>query len=229
MTTSRHPRVAALAALFSLVLFACVVDEDLLINADGSGTYQVKVTVPKDLTSDFGDFRKSAEKDGFTVVEEGETENGRFVVLRKKFTDISTLNDQNSHFAFTAGEMGLLKREYRLRAELNAVAYGAYKRHLVVTMPGGVTGTTAGEADGSRVRWDASNGGTIEVTAVGYAIPLSHDQRMLMLVVLLAGVLLLIAQRRRNAGARTICSTCQSPFARDARFCAGCGVGASIP
>lgn len=227
MTTSRHSRVAALAVLLSLLLFACVIDEDLRINADGSGSYQVKLTIPKDLSSDFGDLRKSAEKDGFTIVEEGQTEKERFLIFRKQFTNVSALNDQNGRFELTIAEAGWFKREYRLRVALQAVGYGAFKRHLVVTMPGKVTATDVGEIDGSRVRWDASRGGSIDITAGGYAIALSRNQRILMPVVLIAGILLLIA-RRRTARPPSLCATCQTPLRRNAQFCAACGAGASI-
>lgn len=227
MTSSRHSRVVALAALLSLLLFACVMDEDLRINADGSGTYQVKVTIPKDLASDFGDLRKSVEKDGFTIVEEGQTEKERFLIFRKQFTNVSALNDSNANFELTIAKAGWLKREYRLRVALQSSGYGGFKRHFVVTMPGRVTATNVGEIDGSRVRWDASRGGKIDITASGYAIALSRNQRILMPLALIAGILLLIA-RRRTARPLSLCATCHAPLRRNAQFCAVCGAGASI-
>jgi hypothetical protein len=228
MTNSRHWRGAALTALLSLILFACAIDEDLQINADGSGTYRIKVTIPKDLSSDFGDLRKSAEKDGFSVVEEGQTEKERFIVLRKDFTEITSLNDGNNRFELTIAEAGWLKREYRLRVSLQSVGFGSFKRHFVVTMPGNVTTTNQGEIDGSRVRWDATNGGSMDITATGYSVPLSRVQLILMLVAALGGVGLLIARRRRSVAPSSACATCHTQLPRDARFCAACGTGASI-
>jgi hypothetical protein len=227
MTSSRHSRGAAVAVLLSLLFFACALEEDLQINADGSGTYRVKLTIPKDLSSDFGDFKKDAAKNGFSIVEEGQTEKERFLMIRKDFTEITSLNDGHNVFELNIGKVGWLKRAYRLRASLQAVGYGSFKRNFVVTMPGEVTTSNQGEIDGSRVRWDATNGGSIEIMATGYAVPLSRNQGLLVVVVAL-GVALLVVGRKRAAAAPALCSACDTSLARKARFCAACGARASI-
>ncbi|MBV8516173.1 MAG: zinc ribbon domain-containing protein [Acidobacteria bacterium] len=226
MNHARPSRVAAFAALLSLLFFACAIDEDLRINADGSGTYRLKITIPEDLASDLGTVRTDAAKEGFTVVEEGRAGKDRFAILRKDFTDVTALNDSNSRFALTITKMGWLRREYRLDATLQPVGYGSFKRHIAVTMPGKISASDHGEIDGSRVRWDATTGGSIHITAGGYAIPFSRAASTLIIVATIAGLALLIARRKHGADSRPACATCHAPLVRGARFCADCGTGA---
>lgn len=224
---SRLSRFPAIAACLSLLLFACAIEEELRINADGSGTYGVKLTVPKEMGSDFGDLRKSAAEEGFTVVEERETEQERVLVLRKDFTDISSLNDGNSRFELATSTAGWLEREYRFRARLQAVGYGAFKRQITISMPGRIKASSQGEIDGSRVRWDASRGGSIEITARGYSIPLSN-RTLLLIALITAALAFLVVRRNRAARVQAFCAICRTPRAHAARFCAACGAEASI-
>ncbi len=225
MRNSRPWRIPAIAFVFVLLLFACVIDEDLRIHADGSGTYQVKVTIPKELGADFGELRTNAGKEGFTIIQEGQTETERFLIFRKPFTNVASLSDSNSRFELTITKAGWLRREYRLRASLRSVGFGSYKRQFVVTMPGKVTSSDRGDVTGSRVRWDATRGGSIEINATGYALPLPQAQQLLLLTALVAGVALWLVRRRRAAAPDSMCPTCQRPLIRGARFCAGCGAG----
>lgn len=75
--------LSAFIVITALLLLSCTVDEDLRINSDGSGTYRVRISVPKTFSEGFGDLRKEAVKNGFTVMEEGETERERFFVISK--------------------------------------------------------------------------------------------------------------------------------------------------
>jgi hypothetical protein len=217
--------MVVLIAIVALLLLACVIDEDLRIHSDGSGTYRVRITIPKELGEGFGDLRKEAEKNGFRVVQEGETEKERFLVIRKDFDDVTALNDAQTHFELTITEVGFLRREYRLRASLEAIGFGGFKRHLTVAMPGSVSSTTGGETHGSRVEWDGSAGGSIDIVSSGFYLPLRRGQSAAMVAVILAGLLLFIAVRlrRRQSPAATPCLTCNSPVPGNARFCQVCG------
>jgi len=189
----------AMAGVLAILLWSCAIEEDLRISGDGSGTYRIKVSMPKEF-GDFGDLRQKAESEAFHVEQQGETEKERFIVLRKDFTSVSSLSDNNNRFELAATEAGFLRREYRFRATLQSVGFGSYKRHIVIAMPGGVKTATAGEVDGSRVSWDATNGGTIEIAAAGFYLPLSQSQRVSAAAVALAGAAFWAAKRRRQPG-----------------------------
>jgi hypothetical protein len=228
MLRQRPTRALALAGIFSLILLSCVIEEDLRINADGSGTYRVKVSIPKELSEGFGDFRKEAEKDGFRVEQEGETEKERFVVLRKDFTDVASLSDSNNQFELSTTDVGFLRREYRLSVSLQAIGFGSYKRRMVITMPAKVLSASAGEIAGTRVTWEGSRGGTIEVTSSGMHIPLSRNQKGLLLAAIAAALLLVVRSRRRQQKPLTLCASCNAPISIDTRFCGVCGAGIPI-
>lgn len=225
---NRRARLVLIAGTAALLLLACAVEEDLRLEFDGSGTYRVKVTIPKDLADGFGDLRKQAEKDGFVIAEEGETEAERFIVMRKEFTNVSSLNDDNSRFELTMTDRGLLRREYRFRATLQSVGFGAYQRHFTITMPCNVTSASDGTIDGSRVQWNASHGGTIEVAASGFYLPGSRNQRLLVIAIAVLSVALLVFRRRSPIQPKAVCANCQTHLSPDARFCRKCGAGTPV-
>lgn len=229
MFVNRRARLVIIAALAALLLFACDIEEDLRLELDGSGTYRVRLTIPKNLSDGFDDLRKQAETDGFTVADQGTTETERFIVLRKTFDDITSLNDDHSQFELTITRPGFLRREYRFRANLQSVGFGAYQRQFTVTMPVNVTSASAGKIEGSRVRWNARHGGTIEITASGFGIPLSRNQRGLVTMIVILGVVLFIFVRRRRTRAHeAACAHCRAQLAPGTRFCRTCGTGAPV-
>lgn len=229
MFVNRRVRLVVVAAIAALLLLACDIEEDLQLDFDGSGTYRVRVTIPKNLADGFEDLRRQAEKDGFTVADEGTTETERFIVLRKTFADITALNDDHSRFELTIIRHGFLRRDYRFRAKLQSVGFGAYQRNFAVTMPVNVTSTSSGEIDGPRVQWNARHGGTIEITASGFCIPLSRNQRVLVTMLVILGVVLLVfARKRRRPAHEAACANCQNHLAPGTRFCRTCGTGQPV-
>jgi len=231
MLRSRRKGVLLLTGVLSLFLFSCLLEEELVIHSDGSGTFRAKVTIPKEFGEGFADIRKDAEKEGFQI-EEGETEKERFIILRKKFDNVSALNDDGRRFELTMADSGFLRRQYLLRVQLPPVGFGGFTHRLVVTMPGKVQSATGGEFAGSRVTWEGKSGGTIEITAAGFYLPVSRTQRLLFLLVVVAGIVALLILRKRRQGqppAATTCLTCQTPLSVNARFCRACGAVAPIP
>jgi hypothetical protein len=218
-----------LTVLAALFLLSCVIEEELRIHGDGSGTYRVRIAIPKTLDQGFDEFRKEAEQSGFEIVQEGQTDQERFLIIRKDFTDITALNDSTTHFELTITEAGFLRREYRLRASLKAVGFGSFKRHLTVRMPGKVSSTTNGEITGSGVQWQGSTGGTIEIISAGLYLPLTRSQNIALALIAITGVLfLIVARRRRRQSASSICFSCNTPLRNGARFCGACGATTPI-
>jgi hypothetical protein len=218
----------SLVMIASLLILACEIEEDLRIESDGSGRYSARISVPKEL-GDFGELRKEAEKNGFAIMQEGETPKERFIVIRKDFTDISALNDSHARYELTMTESGFLRREYRLRASLEAIGFGSFKRRLTVAMPGKVSSTTHGEIDGSRVKWDTSAGGSLEIASAGFHLPLSRNQSRGLMVTIIGGALLLLALRfRRRRASNGVCLTCNSPLRNGVRFCGICGANTPV-
>lgn len=226
MFREKSRRLGLVAGVLALLLLSCVIEEDLRINGDGSGSYRIKLTMPKELGA-FDELRKSVEKDGYQVEQEGETEKERFIVFSKTFTDVSALNDSHNEFELTIADSGFMRREYRLRARLRGVDFGSYKRRIVFSMPGKVQSATAGEIAGGRVTWEGSYGGALEIVSSGFYLPVNST---LSLGVLALGLLLFAAMRRRRgtAHAAALCPSCNSPFSGNARFCRVCGASAPM-
>jgi hypothetical protein len=228
MPVDRRSTLVIVIAAVALLTVACEIDEDLVVNANGSGSYRIKVTIPKSLTEGFAGLRQQAEKDGFTV-DEGTTKTTRYAILRKKFDDLKLLNDDNNHFELTIDKQGLLRRDYRLRVTLEPIAFGAYQRQFTITMPTTITSASAGEIDGSRVRWNASRGGTIEIAASGLVVPWSRNQGLLVIALsILVVSLFLFTRRRQESAQKASCASCQTHLAPGARFCGKCGTDAPV-
>jgi hypothetical protein len=231
MLNRKSTRLVAIASACSLLfLLSCSIEEDLRINGDGSGTYRVRLAVPKEL-GDFDKLRGEVKEEGFQVEEEGETEQERFIVFRKNFTEISSLNDSHHSFELTTTDIGIMRRGYRLRANFRALGFGSYVRRFVVSMPGDVQSATAGRIAGNRVTWEDFRQGTIEIEASGLYLPVSRSQWLFGLAAALAALLLFVAAHRRRQpvpAAAASCPSCHSPLANDARFCRVCGAGAPV-
>jgi hypothetical protein len=185
----RTKRIAVVCCLAALLLFsACEIEDDLKLEADGSGSYRMKLLLPNELAFALPEIRSKATHDGFRVVEEGATADRKFVVLAKEFKQIGELNESGHIFDFQAGDAGFLRREYRFHASISHTP--AFKRVLTITLPAGVESTTAGDIAGNHIRWDCSNGGSLDAVAVGLHLPLSTNVK---LATALAAVLLLLA------------------------------------
>ncbi len=213
-------------AVLSL-LAGCELEDDLRIEADGSGTYRARVLVEKLLGAVLTRVRGEAEAKGFRIVEEGETPTRHFVVLRKDFTDVRSLDDEQSSYDLTIETRRFFWREYRLRATLGSVAGSAFDRRFTISMPARISSTTAGESNGTRVVWYCTNGGTIEVVAEGFHVPVTR-RHVTVAIAIAALVLALVALFRRWASARpeeeeNVCTTCNKPMAVTARYCPSCG------
>lgn len=226
MLPGRHSCCVAIAATVALLALSCVIDEELRINGDGSGTYRVKITVPKNLSGSLGDLRQKAATDGYRFISVTDAEDGHSVVYEKEFASVAALNDTHDHYELTISNAGFLRREYHLTCTVGSNAFTAFKRRLTIRMPGSITSASTGERNGDRVSWDCSNGGTIDIVASGFYLPLDGNQKELFiaLLVIASGLLLFRAATRAHRRTRSVvCSTCHKELPAAARFCADCG------
>ena len=222
--TSARRRIVVAACAIALLLTACEVEDELVIHADGSGTYQMKVTVEKLAGSIINRVRAAAEQEGFRTVAMGETMDRRFVILRKEFTDIRSLSGAQRNFDLQIRERSWFWREYRLYVSVGSVAGDAFERRFTIAMPAEVKSTTAGGHEGRRVTWYCANGGAIEVVAAGFHLPFREEHVVAVSGVLIVGLALLARRRRSRATlATTSCTTCAAALPPHASFCPSCG------
>jgi hypothetical protein len=218
-------RLMVLIALsgLCLLLAACEVEEELKLNVDGSGTYRVRILVEKEVGEALQEIRKDAQARGFTVVEEGETANRKFVVVARDFKNVSELNDKDDTYALDIEQSSPFKRTYHLSLNFrgNPSASG-FSRSMEVSMPATVASTNVGTATGSTVRWDCSHPGTLEVQAAGLVLPLTSNQRKVVLAVLILGALLLVGVRVARWRPPS-CRNCGTRIEPNAKFCPKCG------
>lgn len=196
-----RPIFKVLCVCAALLLTACEIEDDLRLTSNGSGIYQMKISVEKQLTQALVELRKELEKEGYKVVLDGETPDRRFLVIRKDFKSVSELNDNNNRFEFNVLDGGFLQRKYRFNASLGS-AGGNFKRQFTIHMPGDVTMASAGERHGNSVTWDCASGGTITLEASGLSLPFAMPgQAGAMGTVLVVVLIALFVIHRRKARA----------------------------
>jgi LppM domain/zinc-ribbon domain len=222
---ARRLRLHALIALSALCLLlaACEDEEEIKLNADGSGTYRARILVEKEVGDALQEVRKELQARGATVVEEGETENRKFIVVSRDFKSVSELNDKDDTYALAVERSGLLKAAYHLTLNFrDDPSSSGFSRTVQVTMPADIENSTAGTVAGRTVRWDCSKPGTLDVQAAGMVLPLTGSRRALAVGVLLLGAMLLVGLRVARRKPR-VCGTCGARLQPDARFCRNCG------
>jgi hypothetical protein len=228
-------RKAFPAWLIALVLLtlSCELEDEVRINRDGSGTYRVKVLVEKQLQSGIPEIREKALKDGFRLIEEGETATRYFLVMEHDFKNVGEL-DSKDGLSFTAAKAGWLRERYDFKASPPSSAREGFSRQLTIVMPARIERSTAGEVHGNTVVWDCTKGGTLEVTAEGFVLapesmPLAVSGVIAAfgLATLISVGLVLFGLRRDRMALH--CPSCLAEKSRDARFCVNCGAAEAVP
>lgn len=214
----------ALLLLLGCALLACEVEEDIRLNADGSGTYRAKVSVEKQYGEALSERKGEADKKGFRIVEQGETKTHTFVVMARDFADVAELNDDEDSYTLQIDRPSALKGSYRLTLGFeSSAAESGFKRRTRITMPVSIKQASVGTISGRSVDWDSSQGGTLSVEASGFVLPLTRSRRRIALGVIVLGVVAIGGLRwsRRARGPR--CAKCGRGLAAEARFCPDCG------
>lgn len=166
----RRPSIAILLlAVASATLAGCEVEEQLHLAADGTGSYQARVTVDHAFAAVLSRLKDQADRRSFQIIEETSDANGQSVILARDFERVSDLDDDSASYRFEIERRSPLRRAYRLTVELrdNFLASG-FDRRLVIRMPAPIRDSSAGEVSGETVVWDCSEGGTLILEAEGY-------------------------------------------------------------
>lgn len=210
-------------AAFTLLALSCEIEDEIRIHRDGSGSYRAKILVEKQLASALPEIRKEAVKDGFRIVDEGETETRHFIVMTRDFKNISEVGDSRNRMSFKATKAGWLRERYEFSASLPPSSGDGFSRQLTIVLPASIEQHTAGEVRGNTVVWDCTRGGELEMTATGFVLPFAVQSPVLGGVIAAAGLIgvFVLVLRRRSAALR--CATCGATKSPDARFCANCG------
>lgn len=222
---TNHPlrlRAFVLLAFLCFWLIGCELEETLVLNADGSGTYSARILLPKEFAGAIGDLKAKATAEGFQVVEESETVDRKVLVIRKDFRDVSELNDNSNHYSLRVDQSSKWKRAYELSLDTGSGSGdGIQKRTMTIVLPVAVTSATSGTVTGREVRWDATSGGSIHVAASGYLLPFGMTplQTGIALAAVAAASLLFLRGRRPRT-----CPACGVGSDGSARFCGSCGV-----
>lgn len=220
------------ALLLALLATSCEIEEDVRLNPDGSGVYRATLSLEKELVSLLPNLRQDYEKKGFRVLSQRETSNRHVIVVERVFKTLSEIGDAQNQYSFVASDANWLQRRYVLSVAIRSSdSFEGFTRQLRIALPGRIRQNSAGEVHGDAVVWDASKGGSLEVTSVGLAPAAS---RWLTIVVggIAAAVLLIvvlrISKRSRKVPALH-CAACGAARTPDARFCANCGAAGPIP
>ena len=219
-------RALGLSLILSAACFlltGCEIEENIVLNADGSGSYVARVAVEKEVGEAIGEVRSEAEKRGFRVVEEGETADRRFLVVRREFHDISELNDEKDSYGLSTERKGLLRRVFHLTLAFRSTpAENGFTRTVKITMPTTISSASAGTVDGTSVEWDCSRPGTLQVEAAGLVLE-PRLQRAAILGGLAVGLLVLAGILATRWRRQARCRRCGAALRAGARFCESCG------
>jgi hypothetical protein len=232
MSEGRHlqfPAVRLLVLLsITLLLISCEIEESLKINADGSGTYLVRISVEKQFGQALPEIKSKAQQRGFIVTEEPETADRKVVLLTKNFSNVSELNDDTDTFSLIKTDAGGLKRGYLLTifSGTNVSANGWQKRTMRIVMPVAVLSASDGHTKDREVEWDSSRGGTLVVEAAGTPLPFGLTLTAAGLMLLLLIVVSMGFRSRRLSDYR--CTVCGSRQALGALFCTACGTKTTV-
>jgi len=221
--------LTCLVGVLLVVAVGCKVEEKIELRLDGSGVQVVKIIVPLPFASD--EAMKKVEdqmaSDGYTIAGKGlDASGGRFVTGEREFNDVSELSTNDSSYSFMRLHRGWLKRAYWFELEANSTLGSGVERYVTVEMPGPIDTTSLGTADGRRVSWDASGGGTLNVEGSGWFLPAWLKLTVLGLVAVLIAVWVILRKKAATSPVSTkFCMACGAKLGLDARFCTACGRG----
>jgi DNA-directed RNA polymerase subunit RPC12/RpoP len=223
-------KAIVLGALCAALLTACEIEDDLEIRADGTGTYRARIAVERVIRPVLEQIRADAESQGFRIIDEGATFSSRYIVVRKDFDEIRALNGPRGNFDLNV-EDRLFRRRYRLRASLGAFPEVTFDRRFTITMPAKIVSASDGAFEGRRLTWYCSGGGTLDVVAESFRVPVGPI--LFAAAAALSAVVLLVVLVRRPLSGRALaraaardridCTTCRRTIAADARYCPACG------
>ena len=215
-----------LVLVLALLVVSCELEEDIRLNPDGSGVYRATLSLEKELVALLPNLKSDYEKKGFRVIEERDTDTRHVIVVERTFKDLSEIGDSKNQYSFTASDANALQRRYELNMSIpGADGVEGFSRKLTIALPGRIEKNTAGEVRGGAVVWDASKGGSLQVTSVGLK-PTAFRWLAILLgagaVIVLLVIVLVVSKRKRNAPALR-CAACGAPRQANERFCANCG------
>lgn len=216
--------VVAIAGLALAGLLACDTQEDLDIAADGSGRYSARISVEEPYKDRLAEIESKALAAGFEIDSRGSADR-HFLVVSKRFRDVSELNLEGATFSLRSRDVSSTKRTYTLRIDFPRTPKPDYRRIVHVSMPGKIISGGSGKAEGSKLEWDASYGGSTTIVASGFVVPLTREQKWMIgggALALLALVFLVRWLRRPKVRK---CDSCGNEIPEDALFCHLCEQG----
>jgi hypothetical protein len=223
-----------LVSVISILLVSCELEEDFVIKRDGSGTYTVKLLIPKQFAKNLGDVPKEADEKGFRFVEQGETETHKYFVFAKDFKNVAEVAAGGDTYKLDIAKANIFRTDYNFNASVTSGVAQGFRRRMRVTLPVSIDETTAGDISGRSVSWDCTTGGNITILAAGTALPLTELQRAGVFAVLAAAIIGFVVFRFRRRTRASVCTSCGQNLLADARFCPKCGhaapaTGVSVP
>lgn len=141
----------------SFLLTSCIeVKQSININKDGSGDTRLEIAIQKEWASQIIPKLKSEIPKGWNIVEEKEKEGKQAIGFKRKFKNISELNDEETSFLFTTERAGFLKKSYSLHIEQLKSSDMPFPYEVTIRVPGGVDETNGIKLSSNEVKWALS-------------------------------------------------------------------------
>jgi hypothetical protein len=143
----RRTRTRTMLLALAIVALAggCKIEEDLHLEADGSGEYRVRMTLQK-MLGGAPQVRQALIANGFEILEESVTHDSNLITARRTFEHVGEIDEL--HGSLEVEDRGWLRRSYRLKLRVDDVQGQATERTFRVHLPVGIEETSAGRLDG---------------------------------------------------------------------------------
>lgn len=143
--------IITLILLCAFITSCLEVKQAININRDGSGDARLEITV---MVAELIPKLKSEMPKGWSIIEEKEKEGKHVIVFRRKFKDISELNDDESRYTFSSERKGFLKKSYALKVKQIKSSDMPFPYEITIKVPGGIDETDGTKLSSSEVKWN---------------------------------------------------------------------------
>ncbi len=219
--------------LMCFILTSCLeVKQRININKDGSGIARLEITILKGALLDpkaILELKEELKREGWKIDKERK-EKGKYIIFaKKKFENVTELNDEETEYTFSTERRGFMKTSYTFKVEFIKSPQIPFPVEITVKMPGRIVETDGKKISSNEARWNLqyfTRGTELFVESSGFTIP------VFVLVATIGGFLLLFAgiiifgKIRKPAVSKygvIFCTQCGKGNPANASFCTNCG------
>lgn len=218
-------RIGLLVCL-SFFLSSCLeVKQEIDINKDGSGNARFEIVVQQEWAAMVIPELEKGVSGGWKIVEKKERDGKHFIVLSRKFKDISELSDDIFNYSFSSERKSFLKKYYTLEIKQIKSSDISFPYEIIIKVPGEIIETNGLKIAPNKAKWSLyglNQGRKIVVKSSAFMLP----SALIYTIIALAGAVLIFLISR--VFKKTKISVSKTSIATKTIFCIHCGKENSI-